>query len=386
MTGERTTEYGAHWWGGRSRAEGVEFTPASPRGCSRAWAYPRAGEAECEAAWSALEAATVPWSELELRERARILRAAARELEGLRDEATSLAEYLGLSRTEWREFRAEWREHVERSWRHRSWNPAPAGIAVVRAHWTEGVADLFARIGTALVEGAAVLVASDERLPQAAELAAEAWSRRSVEPGALAVLHGVHDDDLAELARRAACHRLDVVGTDRELERWAAERASSAGAQVHAHEVRSAEIRVAADDDVPLRAAGIAARAFGRVETLGGQLGGSLARVHCDERVFSRFTECLLEVLEVEEAVELPPCIDREAGDDHRSACTRGLDQGATLIVGSEELGAPVGGSSERPRVAPAVLTNVLPDMDVARWRRPTPVLSLIRVPSAGPG
>jgi len=384
VTGEKRTEYGAHWWGGRERAEGPDFSLSAPRGCPLGWIYPRAEGPEQDEAWSALESAAPPWSERRIRDRARNLRAVARELEGLTTDAEELGTYLGLSRSEWREFGSEWREDLERGWRHRSWRPSPAGVVLVRAHWTEGVADLFGRVGTALIEGASVLVVSDERLPQAADLVVEAWSRRSVEPGALAVLHGVRDEGCRELAEREACRRVEVVGTDRELASWLQE-PREAQPRLRTREVKSGEIRLAADDDVERCAAGIVARAFGRVQTLGGQLPGALARVHCDERIFSRLTECLLEVLEGEESVELPPCIDRAAAADHHKACMRGLDQGATLIVGSEELGAPVGGSSDRPRVAPAVLTNVEPEMEVARWRRPTPVLSLIRTPRNGP-
>ena len=119
-------------------------------------------------------------------------------------------------------------------------------------------------------------------------------------------------------------------------------------------------------------------RAFGR-STLGGQLEGSLARVYCPERSFSRFSEHLLECLDTSPLAREPvPLIDREAKDKARRAAALGLDEGATPIYAGEPGARALG-----RRVPPVVFSNVEPYMNSAQRQEPLPVLCLLRSDSA---
>ena len=111
--------------------------------------------------------------------------------------------------------------------------------------------------------------------------------------------------------------------------------------------------------------------AFGRGATFGGQLPGSLGRVFCPARRFSRFTElCLAELERMEaEAAPVPP-IDAETAARARAAWELGLDEGATCIAGGE---------GDDDVLQPTILTNVEVFMACARRQDPVPVLCLLR-------
>ena len=119
------------------------------------------------------------------------------------------------------------------------------------------------------------------------------------------------------------------------------------------------------------------AGAFGRTMTLFGQCRGQIGRVFCDERRFSRFTECLLAALADSESVRDPlPLIDRDAAFAVRRRWALGLDEGATLILGGESAE-----DSSGRRLLPTVFTNVEERMSMARQVDPMPVLCLLRTP-----
>jgi acyl-CoA reductase-like NAD-dependent aldehyde dehydrogenase len=188
----------------------------------------------------------------------------------------------------------------------------------------------------------------------------------------------------------------------------------------------NASYLVARDADPALAAREVVERAFGRVWALSGQRPGSIGRVLCHERSFSRFSaELLLEIERHPDASR--PLAAREAATlDHlRRAHELGLDEGATLVYSRAEAparsgaartdassrssatesssastrassqaasaaSAPSRGSapdlSREPRAEamlwPAVFTNVEEHMRIAWLGRPAPILCLMRVAS----
>ena len=91
-------------------------------------------------------------------------------------------------------------------------------------------------------------------------------------------------------------------------------------------------------------------RAFGRGVTLGGQLPGSLGRVFCPARSFSRFTELFLAELEARAVPQIVPELDEDTNARARAACELGHDEGATCIAGGE---------LDAERFPPTLFTNV---------------------------
>jgi len=149
------------------------------------------------------------------------------------------------------------------------------------------------------------------------------------------------------------------------------------------------------DADAPAAAREVVARAFGRSATLSGQLPGSIGRVVCHERVFSRFSAELLALLDRDADVARPLVALEPATIEHaRRGRELGLDEGATLVfsptktrASDDPAGPDAGIGLSRARMAeailwPTVFTNVEEHMRVAWLGRPAPVLCLMRVAS----
>lgn len=281
--------------------------------------------------------------------------------------------------------------------------PATAGTGpvLVRRHWSE----LFYGLGETLVRelaaGRAVVLLSDPAVPGLAERFARAFIEAGLAPGALALLH-----DDGETALRAACaggcfERISASGHGdfrTRLEAYC--RGSGAGPgptyfgagviEAPATELAFTPLErgvawVEASDDPCRRGREVARAAFGRVAALSGQRSGRLGLVTCHPRVFARFTEALLEVLEGDEAAFAPlPLLDPSAFRELEDGLQLGLDEGATLI---HEL-APTASCPPRPhaRVGRLVFTNVDPESRLAALTRPIPLLALVRGHGGGLG
>lgn len=248
-----------------------------------------------------------------------------------------------------------------------------ARVAWFAPDWRNALAGTLPALARELLLGHAPVIVSDGRMPEVAQAFALAAEAVGLPRGVLQVLHGptrelvalgLEDarDDVAlcasgSLERMAELRRLcEQRGLDPRL---AALRAGAAEILVH--------------EDLAAAAREVVERAFGRGPTLGGQLSGTLARVHCPARRFARFTELLLEALAASPAARRPvPQLDATALARAQAACELGLDEGATLIAGGES-------DAERRTFAPAVLTNVEAYMESARRQEPVPVLCLLR-------
>lgn len=239
--------------------------------------------------------------------------------------------------------------------------------------WRNALVGTLPALARELLLGHAPVVVSDGRMPEVAQALARAAEAVGLPRGVLQVLHGPTRELVAlglEGARGAGA--LCASGS---LERMAELRrlCEQRGLDPRLAALRAGAAEILPDEDLTLAAQVVVERAFGRAATLGGQLSGTLARVHCPARCFARFSELLLETLAASPAARRPvPQLDAAALARAQAACELGLDEGATLIAGGES-------DAERRTFAPAVLTNVEAYMESARRQEPVPVLCLLR-------
>jgi hypothetical protein len=145
---------------------------------------------------------------------------------------------------------------------------------------------------------------------------------------------------------------------------------------------------------------------LGRAGALDGLLHGRIGNVLCPQTVFSGFTQRLLLRLEEEETpLQGPLSLDPDLADTLARIRERGLDEGATLLLGGIHAGEGLPGEgAESPEddpetplegffpgregaiLRPTVFTNVEEHMQLVRTARPVPLLCLLRVDSEEAG
>jgi acyl-CoA reductase-like NAD-dependent aldehyde dehydrogenase len=337
-------------------------------------AWPQSDGADVAQAWRAARAASPAWLCRSADERARYLEALARELEGDADLAQRLGERFAL---EPRELAPHFTGLV-RGLGALCARPAPVGggeVAWWAPDWRELVRAPFLDLARECLAGRVLVLVSDARVPELAHHFARAARAADLPPGVLGVLHGA-TRELLQLGIAAAngdssCTLVASGSVARMVELRRLE--STAGIQSRLRALRCGVHEVASGDALEDVAAEVVERAFGRATTLGGQLPGALGRVFCPARLFSRFTELVLERLESSDAARAPvPLVDDGAVAQARAAWELGLDEGATCIAG--------GDASEASRVLPpTVFTNVETYMATAKRQDPLPVLCLLR-------
>lgn len=248
-------------------------------------------------------------------------------------------------------------------------------VTLLGAHWTDGAGELGRRLLGALASGAAVLVLSDQRLPDAADVWADALLDAGLPERRLALLHGADPRAVARLAGAPERARITVDDPDAAAavraaageRRWAldwprgrARRAGEAGCETPRAAVRSA---------------------FGR-ETLGGLLPGRTTVLEVPEREHAGWVEAL--VPEVDRLLErggrrrepIPP-IDTALRRRFEAAVRRLLEQGATPVAMAERRGEAA--------FAPALFVNGEPWMEPVKELPCLPLLVVRRVPDEAP-
>jgi len=254
---------------------------------------------------------------------------------------------------------------------------AAGPVALVVPDWRELARGAFRDLARELVAARPTVLVSDPRVPELAAGVARAALAAELPRGVVNVLHG-RPRELVAQALTATNGGLELVASGSgerivELRRLCE---AAGGSEGRLTTLRAGVIEVEDGGSLADAASEVVERAFGRRATLGGQLPGSIARVLCPARLFSRFSELTMAALEASLPVTKPLLlIDREAAEAARTAAALGLDEGATLIAGGEEL---TGAEGERA-VTPTVLTNVEPFMSSARRQEPLPVLCLMR-------
>jgi len=266
--------------------------------------------------------------------------------------------------------------------------PLPAtpvgGIALVRSGASEWLAGCARAVFAELAAGRAVLLIGAPRMPELAQRVVEVLLDAGLPPELVALLHD--DGDSAWRAALASGSITHVRASGGEAERSDLEQrlasapthaAFGAGVSAEAAPIvpgftllRSRLLDVARGEDPELAARRVARQAFGRIETLSGQLHGRVGVARVDARSFSRFGAALLGVLEDGEPEA--PVADLEPGlaEHLRRVRALGIDEGATLIH-----------EPQRSRGSPLrlVFTNVDSRMRLARALRPAPLLCLMR-------
>ena len=321
-----------NWIAGRPAAAlgGQWFDVPRRAGLARA---ARSTAADWRAAHAAALAARERWSRLGSRARRERLGPAVRALLGLDSAAAVLGEALGLEPGERCPALAPSREGLERALEPFGAGLGPGGAGLeagaprlVLAHWREGLGALAERVLAALAEGSPVIALTDRYLPEAGEALAAALAEADLPPGIFALLC---DDGRTVLraARTEAELEIEALHGDERAEPDPAGPAQARPIALRRAGQRTFLVRAA--DDAVEAAGRLLELAFGRSQTLSGQLPGHVGRVLCHERRLSAFTGALL--CEYDRACSAPPLplVDPASERSLHAAWALGLDEGA---------------------------------------------------------
>lgn len=346
--------------------------------------WPRSDRDDLAPALAAAATGTREWAGTSRETRRRVLLTAAEELEARFDPA-ELAEITGLDQEEAATLRRDFAASLDDmdppagSGSGRG-SASRGGIALCLPHWTELGVGVVRMVGAELFAGRAVILVPDARLPQLADRFADALLTAGLPPAAIAVVHGL-DERVAFKALQGGIDAVRASGSRRKIRslRLAAEAARVP--RTHLSRLRNRATEIDPEDDFDLSARRVVDAAFGRSRTLFGQRAGQVGRVFCPERIHSRFTARLLEVLESDRVATDPlPLIDKAAVRTVRASWSGALDRGATMIFGGRSPADDVGHRASR-RVLPTVFTNAEIAGGGELDDRPEPVLHLHRIP-----
>jgi acyl-CoA reductase-like NAD-dependent aldehyde dehydrogenase len=260
-----------------------------------------------------------------------------------------------------------------------------AGPMIFACEWSEMWSQPARTLVAALLAGRTVVLLSDARAPMLADSFAAAL--RGLPAGCVNVLH---DDGLTLLraaasdARVGSIHVPSTSAAAGELEARVGtlptvvvERGFGAGIErvvaptVAVRRVANASFVVRADVDLEDQARELVARSFSRAWALSGARPGRAGRAICPVRVFSRFSEHVLDVLATDRDTKHPLGIVRALLTAEVERVSRlGHDEGATAVFT---------GATESELGFPLVFTNVEERMRLAQIERPVPVLCLMR-------
>lgn len=372
-----------HWIAGLPTASRAGWGPLL-RAAQEPWEglgrWPLAADEELDGALAALVAGAREWRERGPEERllqvARWVQGVAREAEGHQ----TLARRIGI------EDARGWRAGLDLKALSRSLDrelqaprSAAGEVCLVACDWSELAGGLLRAIASALQAGRSVLVLGDMNAPMLADRVLAGLLAAGLPGNLVAVLHGVSEVSLERLARDGRLGDLSASSpVPKRIRAW---RRWSELAQLPApllRLLRARSLYLEEGANLSEAAQDLLLAAFGGRRALFGQAPDQVGQVHCPKRLFSAFSQALLQGLEESPKLQQGlPLMDAQT----LAACERrwssGLDQGATLIAGGESLGARSG--ARELRVLPTILTNVEPHMHCARSARPLPVLSLLR-------
>ncbi len=350
--------------------------------------WPRANEAQVVEALEATRAGRAAWLALSAVERAECFRRVLEHLCANTAWSEHLKRYLGIGPRELESELATLKEWLQADELPAESAPKTSGstteliaeLGIVFANWTELISGLFRRVSAQLNRDRGVVVISDSRWPVSGDALASALSSAGIPTGVVSVLHGLSAplcDTLVELSASQAASESDEHATLRSLTIPIAldlGRTEGANRSIVVNRATEAEGKLAST------AAQVVQEAFGRVATFSGQRPGRVARVICNVRVYSSFTEHLIQAMESANDIQSPiPLIDNDSITSVRALWNLGLDEGATLIFGGESFAPAPGSRIRETRVWPAIYSNVDPEMALSRFRETAPVLCLIR-------
>jgi hypothetical protein len=249
---------------------------------------------------------------------------------------------------------------------------AGASTLALVAHWTDGVGELGRRLCAPLASGGAVLVCSDRRVPDAADVWCDALLDAGLPPRRIALLHGLSPTDLATCAAPPARARI-MVDDAEEAGRL---RSASADLRWAVDWPRGRALALgSAECPDPATAIDLA---FGTRAALGGQMDGRLAVLEVPERRHAATVrELEAAVLELarrttDRARPVPRAVDRDMERRFELGLQRLLEQGATPVVVAERHGDPLFG--------PALFVNGEPWMEAVKAPMCAPILVVRRI------
>ena len=366
--------------------------------------WPRSGAEDVAAALDAARNATPAWRAMSFDERAEVLEEALDSWEEdllLEGEIGSL---LRLEKGALDRFRAEGialGDKLLESAKDPGEGPAEGPI-LLRVPAAEMSPGLVRAVFGHLLAGRSTLILSDPDLPLLSSAFCALLDHPGLPPGVVSLLHGDRSSALRTALLSGALGGIEFGGTASQL--TAVRKILSSGAPIGVpgggsaafgtgvaeveapdlvlFEPRGATWVVGEADDPEDAAAEVCDGAFDSAAALSGQGSGTIVRVLCHQRLFSSFTEALLEELDV--LVTEPTCrlFDSTLQAHVNSLCRLGLDEGATMIRGEMGGAGRKRRSSRNSVPAPVIFTNVEPSMALGNTSRPAPVLSLLRVKS----
>jgi acyl-CoA reductase-like NAD-dependent aldehyde dehydrogenase len=363
---------------------GQSFQLDLPGGAG-AGVWPRSDERDLERALQAARDAELGWRELGVVERKRLLARALPAWVAEWHGAPALRTALGLSASELalhtRTLGPELEELLAGRALELARGPLGAreGVLIARWDWSELALQPGRELMFALRSGRPVIVLSDARAPELADVFARALSE--LPPGVLSVLH---DDGWtclrAALALREAVElQLSAPVGDLELVLGALRAERAASTHVRWLTNRSMCVR----DETDLEHAALAAleQSVSRGGALSGARPGAAARILVPKHRFSRFSEIFLAHLDAAQAREQPLELAWNASREHLDqALSLGHDEGATAIA----LARPP--ESKSAALFPVLFTNVEERMRLAHRARPAALVCLMRVEDESAG
>lgn len=369
--------------------------------------WPRSGGADVAVALDAARGAAGAWSGTTLDQRVEVLEDALDHWEEDDTSEQRLAALLGLAEGALDPVRDEAIDLAD-TLLEEAEEPAGEVVAtpvLIRVPAAELTPGLVRAVFRPLLAGRTLLLLSDPDLPRLATSFCDRLDGVGLPPGVISLLHDDRSGTLRSVIQSGGFSRIRYGGTAAQsaaLERLLSTGVAAAptrggpapfGAgvvevappELRLYTPRNSGVLVREEDDPERAAQRVCTEAFGAAETLSGQRAGQIGRVICHERVFSSFTEALLEAVD-ELGEDRCALVDRSLREHVEGLGRVGLDEGATMIRG--EFG---GTTSKRARnrggtPAPVVFTNVEAQMEAALASRPAPVLCLLRVADDGEG
>lgn len=244
---------------------------------------------------------------------------------------------------------------------------------VLVAHWTDGVGELGRRLLGALASGAAVLLFSDRRLPEAADVWADALLDAGLPPGRLSLLHGA---DLGAFAGRADAPDRARLTVDDEA--TAAALRESVGERRWAFEWPQGRVRRAGTAGVETPRLAFES-AFGLHAACGGLLPGRTTVLEVLDADHAAWVDALVPLADdalraaasASRREPVPP-LDTALRRTFEDAVSRLVEQGATPVALAEHRGQPV--------FAPSVFVNGESWMEPVKSLPCVPILIVRRV------
>lgn len=357
--------------------------------------WPRSGDADLDSALAAAHGVEQQWRDMRHALRVGVLRQGLETIVHARSLDLSIAERLGLSSAECVRYRRQAYRRGDAVLRHAPGSQPAQGVALVRVDARAAVSGLVEDLFAALARGLPTILLSDPAMPFLADQVGLALDEAGLPKGALSVLH---DDGLTVMRAaiaRPEVHRVFVRGTPQLIQSARAAfdqrppnssaHDSAFGAGVPGTGSSRFRGRVLGDRTFVVRSGSdpdgaaeeVVRRGFGAIETWSGQAEGSVGRVLCHERIFSRFSDALLGTLdELATEGKALAAIDTALWEEIGERVSLGLDEGATLILGD-----PAGSRRPKPDaiLTPSVFTNAEPRMRLLRPGMPACVLVLMR-------